>query len=300
VLHSSRNKRLTLNSRESARRQPRLVLEQRTSDPMVVWAAGDICDDSDRSPGCAEVGRLIAGDPQTDHFLALGDLQYESGELANFLKHYDPALGAGVGLKNKTWPAIGNHEYLTEDAAGYFDYWGSRAGERDKGYYAQMLGSWRLLVTNTNCSEVGGCDPDSPQGRWLAQELADAPRCTVVVAHDPAISDGVHGSGEEGKMIFDQAYDGGAEILLSGHDHVYQRFAPMNKSFELDQQRGVRQFVSGAGGKNLTEFEGGNRAEYRQNTHAGALRLVLDSGSYSWQFRTTDGKIMDSGSSTCH
>ncbi len=232
----------------------------------------------------------------------LGDLQYETGALGDFKSFYDPMMGSGVGLKGKTLPVIGNHEYKTTGAAGYFDYWGGVAGPRNKGYYATDLGSWRVLVTNTNCSEVGGCQSTSPQGVWLQQQLAAAPACTIVAGHHPAITDGNYAPGTSGGgQIFGGAYTGSAELFLSGHDHQYQRFAPRNASFAVDPGRGVRQFVVGTGGRGLYPFSASpDRSEYRQNSAHGALRLVLGSDSYSWQFIGTDGGVMDSGTGSCH
>lgn len=272
-----------------------------TSATTVAWAVGDICDDDHEEVDCDDVGDLIAGDKSTDALLALGDLQYEDGTLATFREYYDPKMGAGKGLKSKTYPALGNHEYLTPGAAGYFDYWGARAGDRDKGYYAADLGSWRLLVTNTMCGEAGGCSATSPQGKWLAAELAAAKdRCTVVVAHHPVITDGGYYPGtESGQLLFDLAYDGRADLFLSGHEHNYQRFAPLDKQLRVDRSRGVTPIVVGTGGKNLTPFKSTDRSVYRQTTDDGALRLALKDGGYGFRFVNIDGTVMDSGRGTC-
>jgi hypothetical protein len=219
------------------------------------------------------------------------------------MAYYDRFMGSGVGLKAKTLPLVGNHEYKTAGAPGYFDYWGSLAGARDKGYYAKDLGSWRVVVTNTNCSQAGGCTTTSPQGQWLQQQLATAPACTIVAGHHPAITDGdnYYPGTTAGGQVFSAAYAGGAELYLSGHDHQYQRFSPRNGSLAPDAARGVRQFVVGTGGRGLYPFEPAvDRTEYRQNTEHGGLRLVLSDGRYSWQFVAVDGSVMDSGSGTCH
>jgi hypothetical protein len=303
VVTARRGTEATFRSSEAARRRPQLVLSGGSGGDStggtVVWAAGDACDDSDRVPGCAEVGRLIADDPATDYFVGLGDLQYENGELANFERYYDPKMGSGPGLKGRTWPVPGNHEYNTAGASGYFDYFGARAGDRSKGYYATDLGSWRLVVTNTNCSQAGGCSPSDPQGQWVQQQLAQAPACTIVAGHHPAITDGNYAPGvSSGKRMFDYAHDGGAELYLAGHDHEYQRFPALDKQLSRDPA-GVVPMVVGTGGKNLTDFTSTNRSAYRQNTDMGALRLVLRRGSYDWRFVSVSGKVMDSGSRTC-
>ena len=267
----------------------------------VVWAVGDICDDDHEEVDCADVGRLIRRDAATDAVLGLGDLQYEDGTLSDYRRYYDKKMGSGPGLKSKTYPAPGNHEYRSPGAAGYFRYWGARAGRPSRGYYAAKLGSWRLVVANSNCSEAGGCERTSPQGRFLLRQLKRAGRCSVVITHHPAISDGVYAPGTtDGRQLFKLAYEGRAELFLSGHDHEYQRFAPRNKALRVDRRRGVRQFVVGTGGKNLTSFGSRNRSQYRQNKAFGALRLSLKAGSYSYRFVNVRGVTMDSGGGRCH
>lgn len=298
---TSRGGATAFNSTEHDRRRPHLVVQPAASDDedVVVWAVGDICDDHDE-PECAAVGAMIAADRATDHVLALGDLQYEEGELANFRRYYDPAMGAGPGLKSRTLPVPGNHEYLTDGASGYFDYFGALAGDRSKGYYAKTLGTWRLVVANTNCGEVGGCDPSDPQGAWLQERLASSPRCTVVAGHHPAVTDGKYAPDTEaGRQMLTYAHDGRAELYLAGHDHEYQRFPRLDQELRPDAERGVRTFVVGTGGKNLTEWGSTDRSDYRQNTQDGALRLVLRPGSYTWEFHSVAGEVMDQGTGTC-
>lgn len=298
---TSRGGAAAFNSTENARRRPHLLVRAAPvdDDGVVVWAAGDLCDDED-APECGAVGAMIASDRATDHFLALGDLQYEVGSLSDFRRYYDPALGAGPGLTSRTLPAPGNHEYLTAGASGYFDFFGELAGARSKGYYAATLGAWRLLVTNTSCGEVGGCDPTDPQGVWIADQLQSSPECTLLAGHHPAVTDGTYAPDtEEGRQMLDYAYDARAELYLAGHDHEYQRFPRLDKQLQPDADRGVRTFVVGTGGKNLTEWGSSNRSEYRQNTQFGALRLVLRPGSYTWEFRSVSGQVMDQGSGTC-
>ncbi|QIK75786.1 DUF7594 domain-containing protein [Nocardioides piscis] len=298
---TSRGGAAAFNSTEHGRRRPHLLVRAAPVDDegVVVWAAGDLCDDHD-APECGAVGAMIAADHTTDHFLALGDLQYEVGSLSDFRRYYEPAMGAGPGLKSKTLPAPGNHEYLTAGASGYFDFFGELAGGRSTGYYAQTLGAWRLLVTNTNCGEVGGCDPTDPQGVWMADRLQSSPECTLMTGHHPAVTDGTYAPDTEaGRQMLDYAYDGRAELYLAGHDHEYQRFPRLDKELRADSDRGVRTFVVGTGGKNLTEWGTSNRSDYRQNTQFGALRLVLRPGSYTWEFRSVTGEVMDRGTGTC-
>jgi hypothetical protein len=269
----------------------------------VVYAVGDLCAASMKAPGCAEVGDLIGSDPRTDAVLALGDQQYPTGSLADFESYYDAGMGEGKGLKDKTYPVPGNHEYRDPagGAQGYFEYWGPRAGDPTRGYYSVTVGSWRLVAANSSCEEVGGCGPASAQGRFLREQLATAPRCALVFDHHPAVTDGEYAPGTlPGGQLFSLAFDGGAELFLSGHDHVYERFPPLDGDLAADPARGVRQFVVGTGGKSRHAFSRTNRSEFRQDTEYGALRLVLTADGYSFAFLDTAGRVLDAGSGTCH
>ena len=279
---------------------PRAVVEA-TADPTVVWAVGDLCDDDNAVLDCDDVGRLIANDPATDAVLTLGDLQYENGSLVNFNRFYDPKMGAGKRLWAKTYPAPGNHEYLNRDAAGYFDYWQARAGDRSRGYYGVTLGGWQVVAANSNCSEVGGCAATSAQGRFIAGYLDRAGSCELVFDHHPAFSDGGQGDSADGKALFGVTYQNRGELFLSGHDHNYQRFAPRRPDGTISASTGVRQFVVGTGGKDLRGYKPTRqRTEYRQNTKFGALRLVLSSTGYTARFMSIGGATMDTASGTCH
>ncbi len=181
--------------------------------------------------------------------LALGDEQYERGALSDFRAEYDAAWGA---VKSLTFPVPGNHDYGTTRAAGYYAYFGSRAGDASRGYYSFDIGTWHLIALNSNCGAVGGCDESSPQGRWLSADLAANPNaCTLAYWHHPRFSSGPHGN--------DNTYDGfwrilfaaGADVVLVGHDHLYERFAPQNPDARGDDARGIREFVVGTGGRSL-------------------------------------------------
>ena len=160
---------------------------------------------------------------------------------------------------------------------------------------------WRealVLAAPLLCN--AGCDPTDPQGVWIADQLQSSPECTLLAGHHPAVTDGTYAPDtEEGRQMLDYAYDGRAELYLSGHDHEYQRFPRLDKELRPDPDRGVRTFVVGTGGKNLTEWGSSNRSDYRQNTQFGALRLVLRPGSYTWEFRSITGEVMDQGAGTC-
>ncbi len=274
--------------------------ETTTASETVVWVTGDACDNDHAIVDCADVGRLIATDTDTDALLAVGDLQYDSGTSSEFATYYDPKLGAGPGLKSITYPAPGNHEYLTTGASGYYTYWGDRAGDPAKGYYATTIGGWKVVAANSNCAKVGGCTGDSPQGAFIRQQLRGPETCELVFDHHPRFSDGKHGDQAVGKPLFRITYNNGGELFLSGHDHNYQRFAPKAPDGTDDPQRGVRQFVVGTGGSSLYGWKSTDRSEFRQNTRFGALRLVLTSNHYSAEFFDVDGVSIDASSGSCH
>jgi acid phosphatase type 7 len=295
-----------LASRENQEFAPQLVVETSTgseppppptppppppsTDDPVIAGAGDISPQS-QSPtnGDTKTAQLLdAIDPTA--VLTLGDNQYEQGTLSQFNSYYAPDWGRH---KAKTYPSVGNHEYQTAGAAGYFDYFGARAGDRSKGYYAYDLGEWRLYALNSNCSQVGGCGAGSPQETWLRNDLAANPHgCVMAYFHHPRYSSGQHGSTVGMEPIWATLAGAGADVVLSGHDHSYERFAP---------ERGIRQFVVGTGGKNHypigTPLAG---SEVRNDTTSGVLKMTLHAGSYEWEFVPESGKTFtDSGTTGC-
>jgi Calcineurin-like phosphoesterase len=231
--------------------------------------------------------------------LALGDLQYGDGTYAKFLGSYDRTWGRAKAI---TAPTPGNHEYETEGAAGYFRYFGVAAGDPKKGYYSFDLGAWHLVALNSNCSAVGGCGERSSQVRWLQADLAGHPAlCTLAYWHHPRFSSGKHG-GDAAYMAFWQAlYDADADVVLVGHDHDYERFAPQDPRGVLDLVGGIREFVVGTGGKSLRSFSStAPNSEVRDASSFGVLELTLGADAYAWRFRSTDGSVTDSGSARCH
>ncbi|MDX6647459.1 MAG: hypothetical protein QOK40_3186, partial [Miltoncostaeaceae bacterium] len=204
-------------------------------DP-VIAAAGDIaCDPSsgDFAGGNGVAGACrqgatadLLGSAPLAAVLALGDSQYESATASGYARSFDPSWGRYRGLIR---PAVGNHEYLTSGAAAYFDYFGGAAGSRASGYYSHDVGAWHLIALNSNCSRVGGCGPGSAQERWLRADLAAHPaRCTLAYWHHPRFSSGPHGSTASMAPIWTALVEGGADVVLSGHDHDYERFAPLD------------------------------------------------------------------------
>jgi hypothetical protein len=204
-------------------------------------------------------------------------------------------------LKSITHPAVGNHDYCSGDSTGYFNYFGTAAGNPGQGWYSYNIGSWHLIALNSNCGKVGGCKPGSAQERWLRADLAANPTaCTLAYWHHPRWSSGSAGSNPITSGLYTALYEAGADIVLSGHDHFYERFAPMDPNGSLDLQAGVRQFIVGTGGK--SKDSPGNAAansEIRSSTY-GVLQLTLHSNSYDWEFEAIPGEgFVDTGSDTC-
>ena len=183
--------------------------------------------------------------------LPLGDIQYENGELANFNAYYDPTWGR---VKAITYPAPGNHEYNTPGAPGYYSYFSSRTSA--PGYYSYDIGSWHLIALNSNCSAIGGCGTTSTETQWLRNDLAAHPNsCTLAYWHHPRFNSGAeHGSDTAYQPFWQALYDANADVVLVGHEHVYERFAPQTPTGAADAVRGIRQFTVGTGGKSHYTF----------------------------------------------
>jgi len=231
--------------------------------------------------------------------LALGDLQYDEGAAAAFSPSYDPTWGR---VKSITSPAAGNHEYGTPGAAGYFRYFGGAAGDPGRGYYSFDLGGWHLIALNSNCSQVGGCEAGSPQERWLRRDLASSPAmCTLAFWHHPHFSSGLHGGSDAYEPFWNALFEADADVVLAGHDHDYERFAPQTPEGHADRARGVREFVVGTGGRSLRDFPGAEgNSEAHDDSTFGILELTLGRSAYAWRFRPAVGTFTDSGSSSCH
>lgn len=231
--------------------------------------------------------------------LALGDIQYEVGAGDAFEASYDASWGR---VKPVTRPVPGNHEYRTAGAAGYFEYFGAGAGDPTTGYYSYGLGNWHVVALNSNCAAVGGCDAGSTQERWLRADLAAHPsRCTLAYWHHPRYSSGWHGSDSSYVAFWQALVDADADLVLVGHDHDYERFAPQDAGGRRDLERGIREFVVGTGGKNLRPFTRVSpNSEARDATSLGVLELTLGTNAYEWRFRAAVGSFTDSGSASCH
>jgi hypothetical protein len=263
----------------------------------VLVGAGDIADCKDLS-GAEATAKILEETPGT--VMAVGDLAYPNGTAENF-KCYDQTWGR---VKARTRPAPGNHEFHSEGATPYFDYWGAVAGDPKTGYYSYELGAWHIIVLNSECEAVGGCDAGSPQEKWLRADLASHPvACTLAYWHKPRFSTGgAHGDDLTVKPLWVALYDANADVVIGGHDHNYERFAPQTPDGVADPKRGIREFVVGSGGKNLRPFRDPEpNTEARDNTAFGVLKLTLKPHSYDWQFIPQTGKTFtDSGTGECH
>ncbi len=260
------------------------------SAPVTVLAAGDIGQCG--QPGPALTGRLLDSLPGI--VLALGDLAYPNGTLQQFVDCYDPSWGRH---RDRTRPAPGNHDYETPGAAGYFAYFGDLAGPPGDGFYSFIAGSWRVISLNSNVA----MDPGSPQYLWLQRELQQPARCTLAYWHHPYLSSGPNGDNFNTKPLWDLLHAANADIVLVGHEHIYERYLPQDPEGRLDRERGLRQFVVGTGGASLTGVV--SRRPNSAVTHVGygVLQLVLSDNRYDWQFMPVAGTAFsDVGFDVCH
>jgi hypothetical protein len=271
---------------------------------LTVYAAGDIarCAYSDPAySGAADTARTVTAGLALDPaavVLTLGDHTYPRGRTKEFTDCYGPTWGK---FKDRTWPAPGNHEYYTPQAKPYFAYFGERAG---RGYYSLDLKGWHIVSLDSNLNPA----EHAAQIEWLRSDLAAHPaRCTLAFWHHPLYSSGGHGSIPKMRDAWRLLQDAGAELVLSGHDHDYERFAPQDADNRLDRARGMRQFVVGTGGAYPTPFLlTVKNSEMRDSGRTGVLKLRLLDGRYEWEFlesaRLTSLGLPspDQGSDACH
>ena len=268
---------------------PQTALAQ-SPDPVLV-GAGDIANCShNNDEATANLLDNIAGTVFT-----VGDNVYPDGAPAEFANCYNPTWGRH---KDRTRPAPGNHDYHIAGASGYYNYFGSLAGDPGKGYYSYNLGAWHIISLN---SEVG-YQAGSAQEQWLRADLAaNNSMCTLAYWHHPRFSSGQHGNSTRSQAFWQALYDDGADVVLNGHDHTYQRFAPQSPSGQAEPNRGIREFVVGTGGAGLYPFPTTvPNTEVRNNTTFGVLKLTLHATSYDWQFVPIAGQTFtDSGTGNC-
>jgi hypothetical protein len=268
----------------------------------VILAAGDIANCA--GEGDEATAKLVdALDGAT--VLTLGDNAYPDGSAQDFEQCYEPTWGQ---FKERTRPIPGNHEYETEGASAYFDYFGEAAGDPEEGYYSYERASWHIVALNSNCGEGEiRCGPGSAQTKWLKQDLAanaaDEGGCTLAYMHHPRFSSGEeHGSTPKLEPLWEALYEAGADVVLSGHEHNYERFAPQDPEGRADPPRGIREFVVGTGGKShYPVLEPIANSEVYDDETYGVLELTLNPKSYEWRFIPVEGETFtDSGSARCH
>jgi hypothetical protein len=236
--------------------------------------------------------------------LLLGDNQYESGNLNAYEQSYAKSWGRSE-LKDISYPSLGNHEYNTEDASGYFDYFGAVAGERGKGYYSLNLGTWHLIALNSGgndaCKPIA-CEPGSAQEAWLRKDLAsNTSQCTLAFWHRPLFTSGLRRDSIEVKPLWQDLYESNADIILNGHVHHYERFLPQNPEGTADPDHGITQFTVGTGGRDLKGFfPVAENSQIRLSKFFGVLKLELGENSFVWEFISERGQVLDSGSGQCH
>ncbi len=271
----------------------------------IVAAAGDIaCAPGDpvTPTTCRQLqtSNLFVGNPAIAAVLPLGDEQYEDGLLSEFQGSYDLSWGRALG---KSHPVPGNHEYASgSNGAGYFAYFGARAGTAGRGWYSFHVGKWHLIALNANCSHVGGCGPSSRQVTWLRNDLAaNHPACTLAYWHQARFSSGPEGNLSAYDAIWKVLYSHHVDVVLSGHNHIYERYALQTPAQIRDPKHGIREFVVGTGGRSLDPYTGPfTNGQFRQHTQFGVLKLTLHPRRYEWRFVGTAKHVLDSGKTDCH
>jgi len=273
-----------------------------TGTGVTIYAAGDIAEcgrksaaHSDAAKTAALIDTQIANDA-TAQILTIGDNAYPVGVTAEFTNCYAPTWGR---FKDRTRPASGNHEYYTPEAGGYRDYFGAAAGQAPGFYYSFDLGNWHLLSINSN---LHGAVREAELA-WLKKDLAQSKaRCTLAYWHHPLFSSGGHGNNESMREFWQLLQAAHADVVLTGHDHDYERFAPQDADGTADIAHGIREFVVGTGGAYLTPFlfRKANSELANATTH-GVLKMNLKDNGYEWEFLPVAGsKFTDHGVAFCH
>jgi hypothetical protein len=264
--------------------------------------AGDIaeCPTTGDEETAEILDRLVAEDPDTVVYTT-GDNAYPDGSYGEYLECYDPSWGRH---KDRTHPAVGNHDFRQRMAEGYHRYWGDAGGPFDLYYYSFDVADWHVVVLNSECHRVG-CEFDSDDGEqveWLEADLAASDAlCTIGIWHAPRWSSGRYGSDPEYGTFWEVLYDHGAEVVLNGHEHLYERFEPMAPNGSVDRERGIHQFTVGTGGGNLRDFPDLAPNSAARGLDHGVLQLNLRDGRFDWKFLAVDGaSFTDEGSASCH
>jgi acid phosphatase type 7 len=308
-------------------------LAQTTTETMTIVGAGDIAECSPDNNAKATAA-LLASIPGT--VLALGDNAYPNGTRTQYANCYDNYRLSDGSIfdttrtywwgqyKDRTMPVVGNHEYHSSRVAQpYFDYFSAQNGFKlprapvpndpnnnqfgltpGKGYYSYDLGSWHIVALNSNCNKVGGCAKTSAQGKWLQTDLTNTTnkQCTLAYFHHPLFSTGNNVTNPNVKPLWQILYNNGAEVILNGHAHRYERYAPLTPGGKIDSNNGIRQIVAGTGGApGGSEVQEAPGVEVVKTGTSGVLKLNLSAGSYSWEFVPIAGQTFtDSDEDSCH
>ncbi len=268
----------------------------------VFVGAGDIaeCPTQGDEQTAELLDEIVADHPETVVYTT-GDNAYQDGSYQEYLECYEPSWGRH---KARTYPTVGNHEFKQTKAEGYHEYWGDRAGPFDLYYYSYDVADWHIIVLNSECHRVG-CEFDSEDGaqvEWLEADLeASGARCTIALWHHPRWSSGRYSNDPEYDTFWRVLYEHDVEIVLNGHEHLYERFEPMDPDGDVDEARGIQQFTVGTGGANLRGFRDLQAHSAVRGSEHGVLQFELRSDGYAWNFVAVEGaNFTDAGSATCH
>jgi Calcineurin-like phosphoesterase len=292
---------LILTACSTPARSPGAAGDATPPGAVTLVAAGDVACAPSEEPTreqCQQeaTAQLVEG-LNPDAVLVLGDTAYEAVD-AESLKGYDASWGRFL---DRTHAVVGNHEYTGDGPDAYWGYFGDRAGPRGEGWYSFDTGAWHVVVLNSECGQVD-CDADGEQGTWLADDLAaSSARCTLAAFHRPRFSSGdEHGDEESVSAFWRILQDAGVDVVLNGHEHSYERFAPQRDSQRATADEGIAEFVVGTGGRDLRGFDDPRpNSEVRWNDSFGVLALTLRPDGYDWRFHATDGNKVDAGSASC-
>ena len=245
------------------------------------------------SPAMAPIARLF--DRFDGEIILAGDLAYPSGSQEDFRNCFEPSFGR---FKSRMRAAPGNHEYMASASAEpYFTYFGDRSGPSRLGFYSFRAAEWTVLMLNSSIPIGRG----SPQLAFVRQVLQQAPtRCTMAVLHHPFDSSSLNGPTPSLRDLWELMYNLGGDLVVNGHDHVYERHSPVNPDQRRDDARGIRQFTVGTGGATLYgRMRTAINSEMLISSY-GILRLKLDPALYEWQFMDVNGNVVDRGLNVCH
>jgi hypothetical protein len=281
------------------------------SGAAVFIGVGDIadCTSSGDEATAAIVDSVLKADSVAhveDAVFTLGDNAYPVGSDQSFAQCFAPSWGDSTkSIMKKIHPAAGNHEHVTDLGSPYYRYFGKRVGDPKKGYYSYDVGEWHMIVLNSAILvNVGfGQEDESAQAAWLRQDMVDHRKaCTIAMWHHPRFSSGFHGGDTRMLDLWKILYDANVDVVLNGHDHDYERFAPLDPIGVPDTARGIAEFVVGTGGGELRSFRNppAPHSLARVQGHFGVLKLTLGAGEYQFAFLDVTGRAWDQGGGKCH